>query len=410
MTDIISKKSTKIELLAPAGNMEKLQTAFRFGADAVYLAGKRYGLRAFADNFTDEEIVEACAYAHSLGKKVYVTLNIYARDYDFDDMTDYLKVLEAAHVDAVLVSDVGVFDFVKNNSSLPIHVSTQANTTNSYAVKHWHETGAARVVLARELPLTAIAEIHSRCPDVELEAFVHGAMCISYSGRCLMSNYLVNRDGNRGECVQACRWQYTVREVSREDSMPVMEDERGTYIFNSKDMNVLAHLPKFIDAGVVSFKIEGRMKSAFYVATVVAAYRRALDAIENGTFDEQLICQLNAELNKASHRDYTTGFYLDEQESSQYYESSKAVEEYKFVAVIRDMGSKKAQIEQRNKFVVGEELEILSADEHSGKTFTVEYALDENGNEVTVCNKVKQLLTINCPYPLHAGDILRKKL
>ena len=390
--------------------MEKLQTAFHFGADAVYLAGKRYGLRAFADNFTDEEIAEACAYAHERGKKVYVTLNIYARDFDFDGLTDYLKVLEQAHVDAVLISDVGVFDYVKRNSNLPIHISTQANTTNSYAVQHWRDAGAERVVLARELPLKEIAEIHTRCPDVQLEAFVHGAMCISYSGRCLMSNYLANRDGNRGECVQACRWQWEVREVNRSDAMPVMEDERGTYIFNSKDMNMLAHLLELIDAGVVSFKIEGRMKSAFYVATVVAAYRRALDAIANGQFTDDLIQELNAELNKASHREYTTGFYLDEEESRQFYESSKAVEEYKFIAVIRDMGSKKALIEQRNKFTVGEELEILSANEHSGKTFVVEYATDEKGCDVTVCNKVKQLLTINCPYPLQAGDILRKKV
>lgn len=390
--------------------MEKLETAFHFGADAVYLAGKRYGLRAFADNFTDEEIGEASRLAHALGKKVYVTLNIYARDFDFVDMADYLNVLEKAKVDAVLVSDVGVFDFVKANSALPIHISTQANTTNSYAVRHWSEAGAERVVLARELPITAIAEIHERCHDVELEAFVHGAMCISYSGRCLMSNYLANRDGNRGECVQACRWQYAVREVSRDDSMPVMEDERGTYIFNSKDMNMLAHLPKLIDAGVTSFKIEGRMKSSFYVATVVAAYRRALDAIEKGEFSDELISQLNAELNKASHRDYTTGFYLDEEESRQFYESSKAVEEYKFIAVIRDMGSKKALIEQRNKFTVGETLEILSSNEYSGKTFVVEYAKDEKGEDVTVCNRVKQLLTINCPYPLQSGDILRKKI
>ena len=410
MTDILSMKNEKIELLAPAGNMEKLQTAFHFGADAVYLAGKRYGLRAFADNFTDEEIAEACAYAHERGKKVYVTLNIYARDFDFDELGDYLKALERARVDAVLVSDIGVFDFVKSNSSLPIHISTQANTTNSYAVKHWRDAGAERVVLARELPLTEIAEIHSRCPDVELEAFVHGAMCISYSGRCLMSNYLTNRDGNRGECVQACRWQWEVREVSRTDSMPVLEDERGTYIFNSKDMNMLAHLPKLIDAGVVSFKIEGRMKSAFYVATVVAAYRRALNAIANGQFTDELIGELNAELNKASHREYTTGFYLGEEESRQYYESSKAVEEYKFIAVIRDMGVEKALIEQRNKFVVGETVEVLSSNEYSGKTFVIEYAKDDKGVDVTVCNKVKQLLTINCPYPLQAGDILRKKL
>ena len=404
------QSTTNIELLAPAGSMEKLKTAFHFGADAVYLAGKRYGLRAFADNFTDEEIAEACAYAHSLNKKVYVTLNIYARDFDFDGLKDYLKVLEQAQVDAVLVSDVGVFDFVKRNSTLPIHISTQANTTNSYAVQHWRDAGAERVVLARELPLSDIAQIHSRCPDVQLEAFVHGAMCISYSGRCLMSNYLANRDGNRGECVQACRWQWEVREVSRSDAMPVMEDDRGTYIFNSKDLNMLAHLPKLIDAGVISFKIEGRMKSAFYVATVVAAYRRALDAIAKGEFSDELIRELNAELNKASHREYTTGFYLDEQESRQYYDSSKAVEEYKFIAVILNMGSKKAQIEQRNKFTVGETLEILSANEYSGKTFVVEYAKDEKGCDVTVCNKVKQQLTINCPYPLQAGDILRKKL
>ena len=390
--------------------MEKLQTAFHFGADAVYLAGKRYGLRAFADNFTDAEIAEACAYAHQRGKKVYVTLNIYARDFDFDGLADYLKVLEQANVDAVLVSDVGVFDFVKSNSNLPIHISTQANSTNSYAVKHWRDAGAERVVLARELPLREIANIHSRCPDVQLEAFVHGAMCISYSGRCLMSNYLANRDGNRGECVQACRWQWEVREVSRSDAMPIMEDDRGTYIFNSKDMNMLAHLPELIDSGVISFKIEGRMKSAFYVATVVAAYRRALDAIAKGQFTQALIDELNAELNKASHREYTTGFYLDEEESRQFYESSKAVEEYKFIAVIRDMGLKKALIEQRNKFTVGETLEVLSADEYCGKTFVVEYAKDEKGCDVTVCNKVKQLLTINCPYPLQSGDILRKKL
>lgn len=406
MTDI----SSKIELLAPAGNMEKLQTALHFGADAVYLAGKRYGLRAFADNFTDDEIAEAVNYAHARGKKVYVTLNIFAKNADFDDLQDYLKVLEQAQVDAVLVSDVGMFDFVKNHSALPIHISTQANTTNKYAVDYWKRQGAERVVLAREVPLKEIAEIHEFCPDVQLEAFVHGAMCVSYSGRCLMSNYLTNRDSNRGECVQACRWQWEVKEVSRDDFMPVYEDERGTYIFNSKDMNMLAHLPQLIDAGIVSLKIEGRMKSAFYVATVVAAYRRALNAIANGTFTPELIEQLNAELNKASHREYTTGFYFDEQESRQYYPSSRAVEEYKFVAVVKQSSNGSAVIEQRNKFTVGETLEVLSATDDSAKTFTVKYAKDEKGNDVQVCNKVKQILTINCPYALSNGDILRKKL
>lgn len=406
MTNILSK----IELLAPAGNMEKLQTALHFGADAVYLAGKRYGLRAFADNFTDDEIAQAVNYAHAHGKKVYVTLNIFAKNADFADLQDYLKVLEQAQVDAVLVSDVGMFDFVKRNSTLPIHISTQANTTNKYAVDYWKRQGAERVVLAREVPLTEIAEIHEYCPDVQLEAFVHGAMCVSYSGRCLMSNYLTNRDSNRGECVQACRWQWEVKEVSRDDYMPVYEDERGTYIFNSKDMNMLAHLPELIDAGIVSLKIEGRMKSAFYVATVVAAYRRALNAIANGTFTPELINELNAELNKASHREYTTGFYFDEQQSRQYYPSSKAVEEYKFVAVVKQSSNGSAVIEQRNKFTVGETLEVLSATDDSAKTFTVEYAKDEKGNDVQVCNKVKQILTINCPFDLSEGDILRKKL
>ena len=399
----------KIELLAPAGNMEKLITAFHFGADAVYLAGKKYGLRAFADNFTDDEIAQAVQYAHSLGKKVYVTLNIFASNGDFDGLGEYLDVLQRAQADAVLVSDVGVFDYVRTHSNLPIHISTQANTTNKYAVDYWRRQGAQRVVLAREVPLCQISQIAEFCPDVELEAFVHGAMCISYSGRCLMSNYLADRDSNRGECVQACRWQWYVREVSRDDEMPVLEDERGTYIFNSNDMNMLAHLPQLIDAGVVSFKIEGRMKSAFYVATAVAAYRRALDAIAAGRFTPQLVRQLQLELNKASHREYTTGFYFDEQESRQFYPSSKAVEEYKFIAVVQSGGNGSAVIEQRNKFAVGDVLEVLSANDDSGKTFTVQYARDMQGNSVQVCNKVKQLLTVNCPYALTAGDILRKK-
>ena len=214
-----------IELLAPAGNMEKLKTAFHFGADAVYLAGKHYGLRAFADNFTNEEIAEACAYAHNLGKKVYVTLNVFAKNADFANLANYLKVLEDARVDAVLVSDVGMFSFVKQHCNVPIHISTHANTTNKYAVDYWHKAGAERVVLAREVSMADIAEIHNFVPNCQLETFVHGAMCISYSGRCLMSNYLTSRDSNQGTCVQACRWNWEVREVGREEFMPVMEDE-----------------------------------------------------------------------------------------------------------------------------------------------------------------------------------------
>lgn len=398
---------SKIELLAPAGSMEKLKTAFHFGADAVYLAGKKFGLRAFADNFDDDEIAQAVQYAHSLGKKVYVTLNIFASDADFAELPTYLAVLEQACVDAVLVSDVGVFDFVRSHSNLPIHISTQANTTNKYAVNFWKNHGVERVVLAREVPLAEVKTIHDFCPDVQLETFVHGAMCVSYSGRCLLSNYLTNRNSNRGECVQACRWQWEVREVSREDSFPVAEDQRGTYIFNSKDMNMLAHLPQILDAGVVSLKIEGRMKSAFYVATVVNAYRRALNAIANGTFAE-VVPSLLAELDKASHREYTTGFYFDEDETRQYYQSSKAVEEYKFVGVVVGWQNGHIVVEQRNKFVVGETLETLSAGADTNKTFVVNGVFDEKGEPIQVCNKVKQILTFDCPFDLQPGDILRK--
>lgn len=403
------QNTQKIELLAPAGNMEKLKTAFHFGADAVYLAGKKFGLRAYADNFSDEEIFQAVQYAHGLGKKVYVTLNVFPKDRDFVQLQDYLAVLQSACVDAVLVSDVGMFDFVKTHSNLAIHVSTQANTLNSNAVRFWKRMGAERVVLARELSLDEISAIHNSCPDVQLEVFVHGAMCISYSGRCLMSNYLVNRDSNRGECVQACRWKWAVREVSRDDSLPVEEDERGTYIFNSKDMNVLAQLPQILQSGVVSLKIEGRMKSAFYVATVVSAYRRAIDAIQNGTFTNELCQNLCDELNKASHREYTTGFYFDENATRQYYEDSRAVEEYKFIAVVKDVLDGEIVIEQRNKFAVGDTLEILSATENTCKTFTVTEIVDEDGNCVQVANRVQQILRLPCKYKLLRGDVLRRK-
>lgn len=414
MTNIISentrKKANNVELLAPAGNMEKLQTAIHFGANAVYLAGKRYGLRAYADNFDDGEIERAVAYAHERNVKVYVTLNIFASNADFDGLHDYLAVLERAQVDAVLVSDLGVFDFVRSHSSLRIHISTQANTTNKFAADYWRRAGAERVVLAREVPLREIAEISDYCPDLQLEAFVHGAMCVSYSGRCLMSNYLAHRNANRGECVQACRWQWEVREVGRDGFMPVDEDERGTYLFNSKDINMLAHLPDLIDAGVVSFKLEGRMKSSFYVATVTNAYRRALDAIARGEFHSELIAELEAELSKASHREYTTGFYLDEQSSRQYYPSSKALETYKFIAVVKSVNSDGAvTIEQRNKFAIGDVLETLSVTDGTNKTFTVTDCRDEQGRTVEVANRVQQLLTINCPYSLSAGDILRSR-
>lgn len=404
MTDITSKKP---ELLAPAGNMEKLKTAFHFGADAVYLAGKKYGLRAYSDNFTPDEIAEGIKIAHSLGKKVYVTLNVFAKNSDFEGLDSYLTFLEECEADGVLISDLGVFAYAKSRCKLPLHVSTQANTTNAFAVKAWRDMGASRVVLARELSLGDIEDIHAACPDVELECFVHGAMCISYSGRCLLSNYLTHRDGNRGECVQACRWKWTVREISREDNLPVEEDERGTYVFNSKDLNLLPYLPRLIQAGVCSFKIEGRMKSPFYVATAVNAYRRALDSISRGEFTAERVKTLMSELDKASHRQYTTGFCFDEEQSRQYYEDSKAVEEYKFVAVVKGYEKGVVTVEQRNRFCDGDVLEVLSPSAEG--SFVVKNITDQEGSGVTVANRVQQTLSFPCPYPLSAGDILRRK-
>ena len=278
-----------IELLAPAGNFAKLKTAFYFGADAVYVGGKDFSLRSFADNFTRDELVSAVKYAHALGKKIYVTANVFAKNTDLRLMEDYFGFLGEAGADAVIVSDSGVFYAVRKSApKLSVHISTQANLTNKYAVRFWKEQGAERAILARELSLGEIAEIHSFVPDIELEAFVHGAMCISYSGRCLLSDYLASRPSNRGECVQACRWNYTLKSGDR-DPLTVEEDERGTYVLNSKDLNMSAHLDKMRKAGVCSFKIEGRMKSEYYLATVINAYRRCIDGGFNKTVEEELL-------------------------------------------------------------------------------------------------------------------------
>ncbi|MDE6597376.1 MAG: U32 family peptidase, partial [Clostridia bacterium] len=270
-----------VELLAPAGNFSKLKTALYFGADAVYVGGKDFSLRSFADNFTRDELAEAVKYAHALGKKVYVTANIFAKNADMALLEDYFAFLQNCGVDAAIVSDSGaIYALQKAAPKLQLHVSTQANLTNKYAVKFWREQGASRAILARELSLSEIAEIHSFVPDIELEAFVHGAMCISYSGRCLLSDYLAGRPSNRGECVQACRWNYQIRKSDdKSDSgwLDIEQDGRGTFILNSKDLNMSAHLKELETAGVTSFKIEGRMKSEYYLATVINAYRRCMD-------------------------------------------------------------------------------------------------------------------------------------
>lgn len=396
-----------MELLAPAGNFEKFLTALHFGADAVYLAGNRFGLRAFAGNFTDEEIVKAVQIAHSKGKKVYITLNIIAKDNDFDGLKEYLEFLQnKAKVDAVIVADIGVLQFVRIHAPvLDIHVSTQANIINSYTANFFADLGVKRLILARELSLEQIKNIRKNLsPKVEIEVFVHGAMCMAYSGRCLLSNYLTGRDSNHGECVQACRWKYYVREVSRDDELEVQEDEKGSYIFNSKDLNMLPYLKELKEAGVDSIKIEGRMKSAYYVATVVNAYRMSLDMLPKRPTKE--LCQ---ELLKASHRRYTTGFYFNE-ENRQYQEDSMPVQDSDFVAVVtKDCETGEVQVEMRNKFSVGDELEALSPDKKTfNKKIKIEKIVNSLGEEIESAKKVQEKVIINCNLPLKVGDILRK--
>lgn len=395
-----------MELLSPAGNFEKFLSAIHFGADAVYMAGGRFGLRAFAGNFSDEEMKKAVEIAHEKGKKVYVTLNIIARDSDFEGLGDYAKFLKSIGVDAVIVADVGVFVYLREVvPDLDIHVSTQANIINSKSANLMAKLGAKRLVLARELTLEQIKEIRKNLPkEVELEVFVHGAMCMAYSGRCLLSNYLTGRDSNHGECVQACRWKYMVREISREDELEVQEDEKGSYIFNSKDLNMIEHLQELKDAGVDSLKIEGRMKSAYYVATVTNAYRQAIDMLPQKP-DEKLL----AELFKASHRRYTTGFYFKD-ELKQYTEDSMPVQESEFVALVdSDCDGENVVLEMRNKFSVGDELEILSPDKNLlNKKLKIESIKNSVGENVESAKVVQEKIIVPCKLNLKKGDILRR--
>lgn len=391
-----------MELLAPAGNFDKLLTAIHFGADAVYFSGKQFGLRAFAGNFSDDEIIEAMQILHASHKKGYVTLNIVAKNGDFENIDQYLSLLTKARVDGVIVSDIGLIYYIRKNFPLlNVHVSTQANINNYQSAKFYADLGCTRLVLAREMSINEIKEIRAKLPkEVEIEAFVHGAMCISYSGRCLLSNYLTGRESNRGSCVQACRWKYFIREESRDDEYEIQEDERGTYILNSKDLCMIEHLKELEEAGVVSLKIEGRMKSDYYVASVINAYRRAID--ERNSMEE-----LKDELEKTSHRRYTTGFYFGSQEK-EYLASSMPVQTAVFIAkVVEDTKDGMVKVEMRNRFKKGDMLEILSSGEAFRKTLTIEKIIDSKGEEIDDCKRVQDIVTINCPYNLKKGDILR---
>lgn len=387
--------------------MQKLKTAMHFGADAVYAAGKRFGLRAYADNFSDEELLTAVSLVHSLGKKFYVTINIYPDSAELEGIAKYAQYLESINADGAIISDLGVFSRVKKAApKLALHVSTQANVTNSAAANVWAELGAKRIVLARELTVSQIAEIRKDLPGgVELEAFVHGAMCIAYSGRCLLSSYFTSRGGNRGECVQCCRWEYDIVEKSRGMSLPIMEDARGTYILSSRDLCMIEHLDKLIDAGVTSFKIEGRVKSEYYVAGAVNAYRRALnDALGKRPFDGSLA----VELKKISHRGYTTGFYLGDDGGDA--GEMKPSATHSFIAAVVRGGESEAEIEMRNRFEVGDTLEVLSPGNSFNRQVTVTEMKTTDGNSVDVADKVQQRLIINTDVPLNEFDLLRRKI
>ena len=396
----------KAELLAPAGNYEKLKTALYFGADASYLGGKQFSLRTFADNFSMEELSSACLFAHGLGKKIYVTANIYARNPDFAMLADYFKTLEAIGVDGVIISDPGIVYVAKKNApKLDIHISTQANTTNKYAVKFWAEQGATRVILARELSLAEIAEIHDFNPQTELEAFVHGAMCISYSGRCLLSDYLDGRSSNRGACVQSCRWRYEVRALNatngKAEWLPIEQDERGTFIFNSKDLNMLSRLKELESAGVSSFKIEGRMKSGYYLATVINAYRRAMNGEDFAVSEEELF--------RVAHRAYTQAYADGANKETVNYDDSQSKGDYTYIADVVEGGDGFAYVQMRNRFKKGDTLEVLSPDNNFRKSFQVESLIDSKGNETDDGKLVQEIYKINCPYCLKTGDYLRRK-
>ncbi len=404
----------RMELLAPAGDMEKLKTAIRFGADAVYFGGDSFSLRQGADNFGDDDLKGAVDHCHINGVKAYITLNIFARNGDIEGLYDQIDSIKKAAPDAVIVSDPGILKMVREEMpEVDVHVSTQANTTNYVSAGFWYSQGAKRIIAARELSLQELTELVEKTPsDMEIEAFVHGAMCISYSGRCLLSGYMTGRDANQGLCAHPCRYKYALVEEKRPgEYYPVEEDDRGTYIMNSKDLCMIRHIPELANSGVRSLKIEGRMKSAYYVATVVRAYRHAIDRYyedpKGYRFDEMWM----DELCKASHREFTTGFYFGYPGGdAQNYETSAYIKDYSFTGVVKgyDASTGMATVEQRNKMCTGDEIEIFGKD-ISFVTQKIEVMKDaQTGEDLESAPHPKQMLIIKMDRAVQPGDLLRK--
>ena len=404
----------KPELLIPAGSLEVLKTAVVFGADAVYIGGEAFGLRAKAKNFGKEEMEEGIRFAHEYGVKVHVTANILAHNGDLSGAEDYLKELKALKPDALIVADPGIFTIAREICpEIDIHISTQANNTNYGTFRFWGRQGAKRVVSARELSLAEIKEIRENIPeDLEIESFIHGAMCISYSGRCLLSSYFTGRDANQGACTHPCRWKYAVMEEKRPgEFFPVYENERGTYIFNSKDLCMIEHIPEMIDAGIDSFKIEGRMKTALYVATVARTYRKAIDDyMESEEKYRKNMDWYKTEIAKCTYRQFTTGFYFGKpDEQTQIYDSNTYVNEYIYLGTVEEKDKEgRAKISQRNKFCVGDTIEIMKPDGINIET-TVLSLTTQEGERVESAPHPKQTLFIGMTQEAETGDILRMR-
>lgn len=403
----------KPELLIPASSLEVLKTAVIFGADAVYIGGEAFGLRAKAKNFTPEEMREGIAFAHEHGVKVHVTANILAHNYDLEGARAYFKELSDIKPDALIVADPGMVMLAKENCpGIDIHLSTQANNTNYMTFRFWYDQGIRRVVCARELSLKEIKEIRENIPaDMEIESFIHGAMCISYSGRCLLSSYFTGRDANHGACTHPCRWKYSIVEETRPgEYLPVFENERGTYIFNSKDLCMIEHIPEMMDAGIDSFKIEGRMKTALYVATVARTYRKAVDAAASSREAyEKILPWCLEEISKCTYRQFTTGFYFGKpDETTQIYDNNTYINEYIYLGIVGETEGNTVGIEQRNKFSVGEVIEIMKPDGTNRETKVLSI-VNEDGEEMESAPHPQQKLRVTLDAPASSYDILRKK-
>ena len=402
------------ELLIPASSLEVLKIAVIYGADAVYIGGEAFGLRAKAKNFSMDEIREGIAFAHAHDVKVYITANILAHNGDLDGVREYFAELREIKPDALIISDPGVYMIAKEVCpEIERHISTQANNTNYGTYRFWYEQGAKRVVSARELSLAEIKEIRANIPDdLEIETFIHGAMCISYSGRCLLSNYFTGRDANQGACTHPCRWKYAVVEEKRPgEYLPVYENERGTYIFNSKDLCMIEHIPELMESGIDSFKIEGRMKTALYVATVARTYRRAIDDYKQSPeLYREHMAWYQEQISNCTYRQFTTGFFFGKpSDEAQIYDNNTYVKEYTYLGIVGERNEEGLyRIEQRNKFSVGESIEVMKPD-GANITVTVQRIVDEEGNDMESAPHPKQVLYIDLGQPLAMYDILRRK-